>query len=94
MPYGKVTSKGQTTIPKEIRDHLELRAGDKLVYAISGDHVILRAKNKSIKSVKGLLYRPGQKAVSLKEMDDGIAEGAARFDRSGYKPPRPIRRSR
>ncbi len=95
MPFSKVTSKGQTTIPKEIRDHLALRTGDTLMFAIDGRQVILRAKNKSIKDLKGLLYRPGQRAVSLAEMDEAIADAVAeKDDRSRYKSARPLRRSR
>jgi len=37
-----ITSKGQTTIPKEIRDALNLEAGDGLVYRIEGDHIVAR----------------------------------------------------
>lgn len=37
-----ITSKGQTTIPKEIRDALDLKTGDGLVYTIEGDHIVAR----------------------------------------------------
>ncbi len=39
---GTVTSKGQITIPKEIRDILGLINGDKVAFLADGDHVILR----------------------------------------------------
>ncbi len=94
MPLGKVTSKGQTTIPKEVREHFNLRPGDMLVYSIDGDRVILSAKNKSIMDLKGLLRRPGQRKVSLKQMDEAIAEAAADYDRSRHKSSRPAHRSR
>src|SRR6184192_70977 len=45
---GKITSKGQTTIPKEIRQKLNLKAGDKISWSLEGERVVFRAKNKSI----------------------------------------------
>jgi antitoxin PrlF len=38
----KLTSKGQTTIPREVRDKLALRPGDVIVFEIEGDVVRLR----------------------------------------------------
>ena len=42
MELGKVTSKGQTTIPKKIRDKCGLRAGDVLAFSVEDDRVVLR----------------------------------------------------
>ena len=38
----KITSKGQTTLPKEIRDKLGVRSGDTLVYEVEGNAVRVR----------------------------------------------------
>jgi antitoxin PrlF len=38
----KITSKGQVTIPKEIRDKLGIRAGDSLLYEVEGNSVRVR----------------------------------------------------
>ena len=38
----KITSKGQTTIPKEIRDKLGVHSGDTLVYEVEGNAVRVR----------------------------------------------------
>lgn len=43
-----LTSKGQTTIPNQIRKQMGLKAGDGLVYSIEGDHIVM-------KPVKGTL---------------------------------------
>jgi AbrB family looped-hinge helix DNA binding protein len=91
---GTVTSKGQTTIPKVVRDQLKLKAGDTLTYVLKGDHVVLRAKNKSIRDLRGVLARPGQRPVTLAEMDQAIAEAAASYDRPRHEPARPPRRPR
>jgi AbrB family looped-hinge helix DNA binding protein len=42
VSVGKVTSKGQVTIPKEIRETLGVNEGDKLIFLVEGDRVILR----------------------------------------------------
>jgi antitoxin PrlF len=43
MPMtSKITSKGQTTLPKEIRDKLGVRSGDSLVYEVEGNAVRVR----------------------------------------------------
>ena len=39
MPTSTITSKGQTTVPKEVRDALDLEPGDKLTWEVSGGHV-------------------------------------------------------
>ena len=76
MQESKVTSKGQTTLPRGVRSKLGLEAGDTVRYIVSGERVqILKARRAS--DLGGMLYRPGQRRVSLEEMDDAIAEGAA-----------------
>jgi AbrB family looped-hinge helix DNA binding protein len=42
ISIGSVTSKGQVTIPKDIRDELGLTEGDKIMFLIEGDKAILR----------------------------------------------------
>ena len=80
MHESKVTSKGQTTLPRAVRSKLGLEAGDTVRYIVSGERVqILKARQAS--DLGGMLYRPGQRRVSLEEMDDAIAEGAAESDR-------------
>ncbi|NOU23494.1 MAG: AbrB family transcriptional regulator [Methyloglobulus sp.] len=64
-----MTSKGQTTIPKEIRDSLGLQPQDKLNFALLSDGtVIMRAKKNSIKSVYGMLHQEGSPVISIEEM--------------------------
>ena len=64
-----MTSKGQTTIPKEIRDSLGLQPHDKLHFTLLSDGtVIMRAKKKSIKSVYGMLHQAGRPIIGIEEM--------------------------
>lgn len=41
MPHAKVTSKGQVTIPKDVREALGLREGDALTFLLREDHAVL-----------------------------------------------------
>lgn len=42
MIHSRITSKAQTTIPKPVREALDLREGDAVCYEIDGDRVVLR----------------------------------------------------
>ncbi|NQT08037.1 AbrB/MazE/SpoVT family DNA-binding domain-containing protein, partial [Candidatus Bathyarchaeota archaeon] len=42
MSVSTVSSKGQVTIPKEIRETLGVNEGDKLIFLVEGDKVVLR----------------------------------------------------
>jgi AbrB family looped-hinge helix DNA binding protein len=61
-----LTSKGQTTIPKEIRDGLQMKAGDRMTFTLMPDGVvIMRVKNKRVSELAGLLHKKGRKAVPV-----------------------------
>lgn len=73
-----ITSKGQITIPKSVRDLLQLRSGDRVDFVVDENGtVVLVPLTRSVTALKGMLARPG-KAVTLEEMDDAVAHGAAR----------------
>ncbi len=60
MSNATLTSKGQTTIPKEIRDRLGLKPQDKLNFTLLSDGtVIMRVKNKSLSEVARLIDYQG-----------------------------------
>lgn len=40
MPIATVTSKGQITIPKKVRDHLDVHSGDKLEFRVEKDGAV------------------------------------------------------
>ena len=64
-----LTSKGQTTIPKEIRDSLRMKAGDRMTFTLMPDAtVVLRLKNKSLTELAGTLYKKGRKPVSVDQL--------------------------
>lgn len=45
MEVTSVTSKGQVTIPKEVRQQLGIRQGSRIEFALVGDHVEMRVKS-------------------------------------------------
>ena len=69
MSSATLTSKGQTTIPKDIRDALGLKPKDRIHYTLMPDGtVIMRAKTRSILELQGLLHDPERKTVTIEEM--------------------------
>ena len=78
MSTATVTSKGQLTLPKAIREALGLSAGDKVNFVLmeDGNYAILPASH-SVKTLSGFFHKPGRKPVSLDAMDEVIAAGAS-----------------
>lgn len=75
-----LSSKGQATIPKAVRDRLQIKAGDRFKFFFHPDGVIILPKISTAR-LKGMIPKPAQ-PVSLEEMDRAIAEGATeRFRR-------------
>jgi AbrB family looped-hinge helix DNA binding protein len=61
-----LTSKGQTTIPKPIRDSLAMKAGDRMTFTLMPDGVVLmRVKNRRVAGLAGLLHKKGRKAMPV-----------------------------
>ena len=70
-----MTSKGQVTVPVEIRQQLNLRPGDRLDFVLGrNNHVELIPMQGSLKMLKGALPKPKQ-PVSLDEMKRAIGKG-------------------
>ena len=77
MPTATLTTKGQTTIPKEVREHLGLRPGDRMRFSIDSDGgVTLEAATLSVRDLRGILPKP-ERPVTLEEMAEAIRRRAA-----------------
>jgi AbrB family looped-hinge helix DNA binding protein len=73
-----LTTKGQVTIPKAVRDALALRSGDRIDFRVEADgSARIVPVTKSVRALKGMLPKP-VRALRLDEMDAAIARGAAR----------------
>ena len=69
MSLATMTSKGQTTIPKDIREALGLHPQDQIQFSlISEGTVILRAKHRSINDLYGILHDPERQPISIDDM--------------------------
>ncbi len=73
MAVATLTTKGQMTIPKEIRESLQLHTGDKIEIIVTGNReAVIRPISKKVDDLFGKLHTPGRKAVSLEAMDEAI----------------------
>jgi len=76
-----LTSKGQLTLPKPVRDRLNLRAGDRVDCVVSEDGVIeIIPLKQPASALRGILPKPSR-PVSIEEMNDAVARGAASHGR-------------
>jgi antitoxin PrlF len=72
MSEATITSKGQITIPADIRKAMGVTSGERVVFTQLGDGTtVMRAKTRSILELKGLLKRSAKCKVSVDEMNLG-----------------------
>ncbi len=75
----KITAKGQTTIPAEVRAALGLKPGDRIAYIIRDGKVEMLARNLRAIDLVGIMGPPPSgKSLSIEEMDDAIAEAVTK----------------
>ena len=78
-----LSSKGQATIPKTVRDRLQIKPGDRFKFFFHPDGVIILPKIPTAR-LKGMIPQPA-KSVSLQEIDRAIEDGATqRFRRKKW----------
>ena len=64
-----LTSKGQTTIPKKIRDSLGMKPGDRMTFTLMPDAtVVMRVKVKSVTELAGMLQKKGQAPIPVEQL--------------------------
>jgi AbrB family looped-hinge helix DNA binding protein len=74
MQTSTLTSKGQVTIPADVRRRLGLRPGDRVAFVVDGDEVRLVRKESRVEAAFGLC-KP-ERSVSLEQMDQIVRERA------------------
>lgn len=74
MFRSKITSKGQTTLPKEIRDHLGLSAGDCIDFIVlDNGTVVVKPAYIDVSDLSGILEKSVHgKKISIEEMNNAI----------------------
>ena len=70
-----ITSKGQATIPKAVREHLGLKPGDRIKFFMQPDGSVVLLPKLPVSALRGMIAgrRP---AVTTEAMNGAIAEGA------------------
>jgi len=73
-----MTSKGQITLPKGIRDRLGLKQSDRVRFIVKDDgRVRLLPAKRDVSELFGFLPKPGR-ALSIDEMDEIVQTAVAR----------------
>ncbi len=80
MLHSTVTKKGQTTIPGEVREALNIKPGDRLEYAVEGDRVTFRV-HPGVRSLRGALASGKGKNLSFAQIREAAAKAASRSRR-------------
>lgn len=80
----QLTSKGQLTVPKGIRDRLKVTSGDRIEFVEDeSGRIYLRAKTIRAADLAGILKKPGRKPATIEEMNEAVAVAAAeRYERA------------
>ncbi len=78
MTAATITSKGQVTIPVDVRNELGLQSGDRIEFSLNeatGRYEVFPA-TRSVTSLKGIVKKPAA-PVSIEDMNQAIAEQGA-----------------
>ena len=70
MPESTITAKGQTTVPRQVREQIGARPGTRLEWHVTpSGSLIVRAKTRSLLDLAGSLKSPDGKRVPLKDLN-------------------------
>ena len=71
-----LTSKGQATIPKTIREHLGVKAGDRIKFFLHPDGSVVLLPKLPASALRGIV-RARKRPVTIEAMNEAIASGAS-----------------
>lgn len=81
MPTATLTSKGQITLPKEVREQLRLVEGDRLEFLIDeGGEVRIRPLTGSVRELFGCIPRAGRRGPRLEELEEELSRSLVADD--------------
>ncbi|HBG97149.1 MAG TPA: hypothetical protein DDY14_17885 [Chromatiaceae bacterium] len=82
-----ITSKGQITLPKAIRDQLDLAAGDRVEFIVEADNVVrMVPRTTSIKRLKGMLPQPEHPGKTGTDHVFHVLQNRGHAEKSGLSP--------
>ena len=74
MSTAMITTKGQVTIPKNVRDTMHVQMGDRIEFIqVSEDRYEIVAVTKDVEQLKGIVKSKNTHAVSIDEMNAAIS---------------------
>ena len=73
-----ITTKGRVTIPKPIREYLGLKPGDRVKFLIQPKGGVVLLPQIPVSTLRGIV-KPRQRPVTIEEMEEEAAAGAAGF---------------
>ena len=83
MSESVITRKGQVTIPKEIRNHLKAKEGERVVFVLRGDDVVLKVVRGNILDLKGSV-KPKERPENIDSVRQSVKRAVgARVARNG-----------
>jgi AbrB family looped-hinge helix DNA binding protein len=82
MASSRITSKGQITVPKAIRETLGVEPGDRIAFRVQEDgRVVVEPETVDLRSLRGVL-KPRRRGVSVEDMAAAVRNQAAKRSRS------------
>jgi antitoxin PrlF len=71
-----LSAKGQVTLPKDLREELNLKPGDQLLFSIIDGQVVVTPKNVDFNDLAGLLGKAPNGPATIEEIDAAVAQAA------------------
>jgi len=78
MLTATLSSKGQLTLPKSLRQAFKLRTGNRVTFTLSDGEAVMRPLSRSVDDAFGILKRKGQPPVAVDAMNAAIRQRLAR----------------
>lgn len=79
MPIAILTSKGQMTIPKEVRKALNLKPSEKVIIVVEGDHAVIKPLRGNILDIGGSVRIANkEKPIDFKKLREDVKKRVAK----------------
>ena len=73
MSQATLTSKGQVTIPKAVREQLDLKVGDRIDFVVNdAGEAVIRLVSRSTEEVQGMLSHRARTPITVEQMDEAV----------------------